>query len=159
MTIVASVAQLALLLALQAAPVQPSPSPSASPSASPSPKAEILGIWKGTSICTKVEGNEYCRDEAVVYNVIDVPGQPQTVKLKAARVVDEALLPMYELFFSYRADANAWSCEFERPRMRGVWWYVVHGDEMTGTAKVLPAGKIVRNVSVKRAPPDPTIAH
>ena len=124
----------------------------AAPVATAAPKAEILGLWKGTSVCTKVEGNEFCRDETVVYNVVDVPGQPATVTLKAARVVDEIVQPMYSLYFTYRPDKGNWTSEFERPSFRGVWAYVVQGDEMTGTAAVLPGMTIVRNVVVKRVP-------
>ena len=125
----------------------------------PAPKEEILGLWKGTSICTKVEGNEFCRDETVVYNFVEVADRPQTVGLKAARVIDDSVQPMYELYFTYRPDTRDWSCEFTRPNFRGVWTYVVHGDDMTGTATLSPSLKVVRNVAVKRVAKEQVIAH
>ena len=125
----------------------------------PAPKAQILGVWKGTSSCAKVPEAEFCKDETVVYNVIDVPDKPDTVGLRAARVVDDDILPMYELNFTYHADTGAWASEFERPGFRGVWSYAVQGDEMTGTATILPSQKIVRNVTVKRATKDQAVAH
>jgi len=131
----------------------------AAPGAASAPKAEILGVWKGTSICTKVEGNEFCRDETVVYNVVDVPNQPATVTLKAARIVEDSVQPMYSLYFTYRPDNGNWTSEFERPSFRGVWAYVVHGDEMTGTATVLPGMTIVRNVAAKRVSKEQVTAH
>ena len=85
-------------------------------------------------------------------------GQPETVVLKAARIVEDTIQPMYQLFFTYRADQRAWSCEFERQSFRGVWSYVVHGDEMAGTATLLPSLKVVRNVAVKRVPKEQVTA-
>jgi hypothetical protein len=145
--VVSFIANVAMVLALEPA--------TAPPSAAPAPKAEILGVWKGTSICTKVEGNEFCRDETVVYEVVDVPGQPATVTIKAGRVADNSLLPMYALFFTYRPDQGQWTSQFDRGGRRGVWAYVIHGDEMTGTATILPSMTIVRNVAAKRFASDP----
>ena len=147
MNVVGLIANVALLAVLETAV--------GAPATAPAPKAEILGIWKGVSICTKVEGNELCRDETVVYTFFDVPSQPATVALKAARVVDDSVQPMYQLYFTYRPDNRSWTSEFTRPKFRGVWAYVVHGDEMTGTATVLPSLKLVRNDTVKRVPKDP----
>jgi len=130
----------------------------AAPAAAPAPKSEILGVWKGSSICAKVEGNEFCHDESVVYTIVDVPDRPATVALKAERVVDLSLKPMYSLYFTYRPEQGRWTSEFTRPRFSGIWAYVVHGDEMTGTATVMPGGKLVRNVTAKRVPKEPAAA-
>jgi hypothetical protein len=151
-SVIGLIAQLVVLAALDGGAAAPVPAPT------PAPKSEIIGVWKGSSICTKVEENEFCHDESVVYTVVDVPGQPATVALKAERVVDQSLQPMYALYFTYRPDHGNWTCEFTRPRFRGIWAYVIHGDEMTGTATVLPSGKIVRNVSATRAPQGPAAA-
>jgi hypothetical protein len=120
----------------------------------PAPKAEILGLWKGTSTCTKVEGNEFCHDETIVYNFTDVPAQPTTVSLKAARVVDGTLQRTFDLYFNYRPDHHDWSSEFDRQDSRGAWTYTIAGDSLTGTATVLPEGKVVRTVSAKRTTKD-----
>ncbi len=148
---------LAGLLTLASAESAP-PSSSPAPATAPAPKAEILGLWKGSSTCTKVEAAKFCHDETVVYNVVDVPDQPSTVLMKAARVVDGAVQQMYELYFSYRPGEGRWACEFERPNFRGVWSYAIHGDEMTGTATTLPDQTVVRNVSVKRATKDQVLS-
>jgi hypothetical protein len=125
----------------------------------PAPKAEILGLWKGTSTCTKVDLNEFCRDETVVYNFVDVPEQPGTIELKAARIIDNSLKPMYTLFFTYRPTEGRWTSAFERPQVRGIWAYAVHGGDMTGTATVLPSLTVVRNVEAKRVSKDQVLAH
>jgi hypothetical protein len=149
--VVGLIANLSLLASLETV--------AAAPATAPAPKAEILGIWKGSSICTKVDINEFCRDETVVYNFVDVPGQPATVELKAARIIDNSVQPMYWLYVTYRPDQGRWTSEFERPQVRGIWAYVVHGDDMTGTATVLPSLTIVRNVEAKRVSQDQVLAH
>ena len=148
--IVSVIAGFALLLAVETA--------MATPAAAPAPKAEILGLWKGSSVCTKVEGNDVCNDETVVYNFVDVPDQPATVTLKAGRIADGTVQPMYSLYVTYRPDQGRWTSEFERARSRGVWTYVVHGEEMTATVAILPALKIVRNVAAKRVSRDQVLA-
>jgi hypothetical protein len=148
-------ANMALLVGLETAVAAPQPAPAVTAA----PKAEILGVWKGTSVCTKVEGNEFCHDETVVYNVVDVPEQPTTVSLKAARIVDDFVQPAYALYFTYRPDRRNWTSEFERPSHRGVWSFAVDGDTMTGTATLLPSMKIVRNVVVKRTTKDRVLEH
>jgi hypothetical protein len=122
--------------------------------AAPAPKAEILGLWKGASTCTKVEGNEFCRDETVVYNFVDVPSQPATVALKAARIVDGTLKRTFDLYFTYRPEEGHWTCEFDRDKTRALWTFVISGDALTGTAMLLSEHKIVRNVTAKRTTKD-----
>jgi hypothetical protein len=155
-TILGLIANIALALTANGEAAVAPPSAVPQPSA---PKASIVGVWRGTSKCVKVAEAEFCKDETVVYNVFEIPDKPGTVGLRAARVVDDDILPMYELVFNYQADTGAWTSEFERPNFRGVWSYVVQGDEMTGTATILPSLKVVRNVSVKRVAKDQAIPH
>jgi len=156
--VIGLIANLFLVTALDGGAGVPAPESAPAAAPAPAPKSEILGIWKGSSICAKVEGNEFCHDESVVYTFVDVPGQPATVALKAERVVDLSLQPMYSLYFTYRPEQGNWTCEFTRPRFNGVWAYVVHGDELTGTATLVPSGTVVRNVTAKRVPKEPVAA-
>jgi hypothetical protein len=114
------------------------------------PKTEILGRWKGTSICTKIPGNEFCRDEVVVYEFVDVASEPDAVKLKAAKIVEGREEPMYEVEFRYEAGQRRWACEFVRPRAHGIWMYAVRGRELTGTLLLLPDRAVARNVAARR---------
>jgi hypothetical protein len=150
MIVTALVAHLTLFAALETAVAAPcvEPAPAASR------KAEILGVWKGTSTCAKVDGSEFCRDEAVVYHVIDVPERDATVSLKAGRVIDDSVQPMYALFFTYRPETGQWTSKFERPGRSGIWTLIIDGDKMTGTAEVLPEMKVVRNVALTRTTQD-----
>jgi len=129
------------------------------PAETPAPKAEILGLWKGSSLCTKVEAAEFCSDETVVYNFVDVPDHPATVSLKAARIVDGTLQQTYTIYVTYRPEEHRWTAEFERPRARGIWSYVIHGNEMTGSVALLPELTVVRNVTAKRVTRDEVLPH
>ncbi len=148
MIVVSLIANVALLLASDASVA----------ASAPAPKAEILGLWKGSSTCTKIEGNEFCHDETIVYNFVDVPGKPATVALKAAKIVDGTVVRSFDLYFVYRPEAGDWACEFDRGTSRGVWTYVAAGDGLTGTAMLLPERKIVRNVTAKRTTKDQVLA-
>jgi len=143
-------APVVLLIALDSGVTAPSAAPGLAPETVPAPKAEILGLWKGTSVCAKVKGNEFCHDETVVYNFVDVPSQAATVALKAARVVDGTLLRTYDLYFTYRPEERRWTSEFKQAQVRAVWDYVVSGDGMAGTASLLPDLTVVRSVTAKR---------
>ena len=148
MIFVSLIANVALLVALETSVAAPAPAP----------KAEILGLWKGSSTCAKIEGNEFCHDERIVYNFVDVPDKPATVALKAARIVDGTVVRAFDLYFDYRPDTGDWACEFDRDKSRGLWTYVIAGDGLTGTAMLLPERKIVRNVAAKRTTKDQVLA-
>ena len=148
------IAPIALFAVVQAGAGGAATAPSPAPDTASAPKAEILGLWKGTSVCAKIPSNEFCHDETVVYNFVDVPTRPATVALKAARVVDGTLLRTYDLYFTYRPEDRVWSCEFDQAQVRAIWEYVVSGDGMTGTAKLLPEKTVVRTVTVSRTHKD-----
>jgi hypothetical protein len=160
MRFIPALISLAMVFVLETIAAEPSGVPApVEPALVAAPKAAILGVWKGTSTCTKVEGNELCRDETVVYNVVDVPDKPTTVSLKAARIVDDFIQPMYALYFTYRPDTGQWTSEFKRPANSGVWALTIDGDTLTGTATTLPATKIVRNVVATRTTQDRVLEH
>jgi hypothetical protein len=162
---VSLLAGVALLVALESAAPAPATPPTTPPTTSPAPstaaapKAEILGLWKGSSICTKVQAAELCHDETVVYNFIDVPSQPATVTLKAARIVDGMLQTTFSIYVTYRPDEHRWTSEFEASRSRGIWTYVRNGDELTGSVALLPELTVLRNLTAKRVTRDQVLPH
>ena len=94
----------------------------------------------------------------VVYNFVDVPDQPDTVALKAAKIVGGTVRRTFDLYFKYRPERGDWACEFDRQASLGIWAFVVAGDGLTGTATLLPEGKTVRNVRAKRTTKDQVLA-
>jgi hypothetical protein len=125
--------------------VSPAPLALAAPAADHA--GEIVGTWRGTSICTKIAGNESCHDEQIRYAFTRVAND--TVRLAAYKLVDGEWGLMGELDFR-RDDAGAWSCEFRSPRAHGIWSYRVDGTKLTGTLVLLPDKAIARNVAATR---------
>jgi hypothetical protein len=124
----------------------------------PVPKAEILGLWKGHSICAKIKEAEFCHDEVVAYNFVDLPEQPTTVSLKAAKIWDGTLRPTYAIYFNYIPEEHRWTSGFSRGSTHGLWSYVIKGDELTGTLVLLPERTVVRNVTAKRVAREQVLA-
>jgi hypothetical protein len=153
-SLVALIGSVALLAAIETGATAPDRGAVTPPDPAPAPKAEILGLWKGTSTCAKIEEHEFCNDETIVYNFVDIPSQPATVALKAARIVDGTMQRTFDLYFTYRPETRKWTCEFTRPQGRAVWEYVIEGDGLTGSAKLLPDLTVVRNVAAKRTTRD-----
>ena len=120
---------------------------------SKSPQDAIVGIWRGTSICTNVPGNESCHDESVIYDFRAKSSRLDTVTQKADKVVNGAVLPMGELEFTYDAKQIRWISEFQNSRVHILWAFVVKGTTMTGTCVDLSSNVVRRNVSVRKDPP------
>ena len=114
------------------------------------PKQQILGRWDGTSICTRIPGNEACRDETVVYRFIDLPSRADAVELQAAKIVNSADEPMYELPFTFDERERQWTSEFRSPRAHGLWAYTIDGNGLTGVLYLLPDRTVARNVKATR---------
>jgi hypothetical protein len=108
---------------------------------------EIVGTWRGTSICTKIAANSSCHDEQIRYVFTRIAND--AVRLAAYKLVDGEWGLMGELDFT-RDDSGAWSCEFKSPRAHGIWSYTVDGTKLTGTLALLPDRTIARNVTATR---------
>jgi hypothetical protein len=117
------------------------------------PKSEVLGRWQGTSICTRIPGNESCHDEKVIYDFMNVPGAPDSVRLNAAKIVNGRPEPMGELDFRFDPAHRRWACEFTSRRGRGVWVLWIRGAALTGKLYLLPDSTIARNVSARKTSP------
>jgi len=114
------------------------------------PTEFILGRWQGTSICTKVPGNESCHDETVRYAFARSVQSVNALTVNAERLVNGQWVSMGELEFHYSAAANRWECEFQG-RVRALWTFAAKGDDLTGTLFILPDRWVARNVKAKRA--------
>ena len=112
-------------------------------------RAEILGRWRGTSICTKVEGNQYCHDEQVQYDF--TAAGADAVHVDAQKLVDGSYQSMFGMDFRYDASTKRWTSKFHTRRddRDGIWSFEIHGDRMTGTCVLLP-DTLVRNASATR---------
>jgi len=86
-------------------------------SGGPHPTSELLGHWRGESICVKADWNAACNDEVVFYDV--VPGEkPDRVLLRAYKIVNGRNEPMGDLEFAYESfqvpgDAEQTLCVYQ----------------------------------------------
>lgn len=121
--------------------------------AAPAPIAEVLGDWRGTSTCVRSAEFPSCRDEVVVYEFRKSAAEDERVTLTAYKIVDGEKQLMGEFYLTWDAKQGAWTKDFQNERYHGLFTYVVHGDEITGTLVDLPSRHVIRNISVRREKP------
>lgn len=118
--------------------------------AEPAP-ASILGIWRGTSLCSDRAVAPGCKDEVVVYNFTRADGQAGTrVRLAADKIVDGEVLPMGTIDVDYDGATASWRSEIRTPKFHGLWSYSVEGSKLTGSLTDLPSGARTRRVEATR---------
>jgi hypothetical protein len=121
----------------------------ASGAASTHDPSEIVGTWRGTSVCTDRVAAPACNDEVVVYEI--TPGaKAGTVHWQADKIVNGERGTMGEMDLAYDTGDACWRGEFSSPRVRSVWCLAVDGKRMTGSAWVLPGKEKIRKVDARK---------
>ena len=114
------------------------------------PVGEIVGTWRGSSLCVDREAAPACKDEQVVYEIAANPGKPNTVTVKADKVVGGKRESMGDLEFTHEAKSGSWTSEFENPRVHVLWRLTVTGETLKGTLVALPSGAVARKMDLKK---------
>lgn len=114
------------------------------------PVGEIVGTWRGSSLCVDREAAPACKDEQVVYEIAAYPGKPNTVTVKADKVVDGKREFMGALDFTHEAKSGSWTSEFENSRVHTLWRLTVTGETLRGTMVALPSRAVVRKMDLKK---------
>jgi hypothetical protein len=114
-------------------------------------QADIIGTWQGTSTCVDKVTFPACHDEEVIYEVRPTAQSPDSVTLRADKVVNGSREFMGELVFG-RGPGGEWSSEFESPRVRVRWTIRVEGTRMSGALIDVASGRQVRAVALQRLP-------
>jgi hypothetical protein len=109
-----------------------------------------VGTWRGTSLCVDRRAAPACNDERVVYEIGVSPGKPDTVTVKADKVVDGKREFMGALEFTHEAKSGSWTTEFENSRVHALWRLTVTGETLRGTMVVLPSKAVVRRMDLKK---------
>lgn len=113
------------------------------------PRSELIGVWRGTSVCSDRAAAPNCNDEVVVYEFS--PGsQPEVVHWKADKIVAGKRLPMGEFDLAYDRNEACWRAEFTSPRVHMIWRVAAEGTELKGTATLLPGKQIVRKIEAHK---------
>jgi hypothetical protein len=111
---------------------------------------QLVGLWRGTSICTDRVAAPACQDETIVYEF--KPGsRPGTVSWAADKVVNGKRESMGDpLDLTYDTTEKCWKVEFTSQRIKMVWRLAVDGRHLTGTARLLPGTETVRKVDARK---------
>src|SRR5260221_6778586 len=112
---------------------------------------EIVGTWRGSSVCVDRQAAPACSDEQVVYEIRGMPGKPNMVTVKADKIVDGKRVPMGDLDFTHEAKSSTWITEFENARVHALWRLAVKGPTMTGTTILLPSKAVVRRMDLRKS--------
>lgn len=111
---------------------------------------DIVGTWRGSSVCVDRRAAPACNDEQVIYDISVTPGKPNAVTVKADRVVDGKRVSMGDLDFTYETKSSSWTTELDNPRVHALWRLTVSGTTMTGTLTLLPSKAVVRRIDLKK---------
>jgi hypothetical protein len=112
-------------------------------------RSEVIGTWRGTSVCTDRVAAPACKDEVVVYDVT-AGVKAGEVHWKADKVVNGERLTMGEMDMAYDSGDACWRAVFTGPRGQVVWCLAVEGTKMAGRAWLLPGKQQVRKVEAKK---------
>src|SRR3954470_11984613 len=75
----------------------------------------VVGAWRGTSTCVDQEHFPACRNEQVIYDARLTHGAPDTVAIRADKIVDGAREFMAELYFTPQTDSS-WLADVRTPQ-------------------------------------------
>jgi hypothetical protein len=111
----------------------------------------LIGTWRGSSICSDRERAPACKDEEIIYTFRSPSsGEPRKAILKADKVVNGEIVPMGEMEISYNADSKRWESELKSPRFHGLWSFACTGLELSGTLIDLPSKAVLRKVTARK---------
>ena len=111
---------------------------------------QVVGNWKGESLCVNKEKFPACNDEQVIYHIKKSAAASDAYTIAADKIVNGKPEEMGVFDFKYDSGKNTLVCEFTRNERRGVWEFVIKGDSMEGTLTTLPEKYLVRKIKVKR---------
>jgi hypothetical protein len=110
----------------------------------------LVGIWRGTSTCIDREHFPACKDEQVFYEARLTHSSPDTVTIRADKLVDGSREFMGELFFTPQADSS-WTAGVHTPRVH--FFVTIHraGDRLSGAMTDVVSGRRIREIVLERA--------
>jgi hypothetical protein len=109
----------------------------------PSREDEVVGVWRGRSICAA--DRAACVDETVVYYISAITGKSGVVSIRADKVVDGRAVTMGTGEWTHDAEHHAlvWATS------RQTWMLKIEGDTIDGTL-TLADKTVVRRMTLKR---------
>ena len=113
------------------------------------PASQLLGTWRGTSVCTDRVAAPACQDETVLYTFTR-GARDGAVHWAADKIVNGKRQPMGEMDLTYDRSESCWKAEFSSPRVKSVWRLSVDGNHLTGTGRLLPGNETIRKLDLRK---------
>jgi len=110
----------------------------------------LVGTWRGTSTCVDLEHFPACKDEQVIYEARLTHTSPDTVAIRADKLVNGAREFMGELYFIPLADSS-WVAEVRTPRTHFTVTLRRAGDRLTGVMTDVGSGRRIREITLSLA--------
>lgn len=120
-----------------------------SPYALASPE-DIVGEWRGTSLCVNRQVAPACNDEQVHFIFSLRSAEPRIVHVDAQKRVGTNYETMGEMDLDYSREDHEWSYVLDTPRAKARWSFRVINDELVGTLIDQLTGLQIRKVSAAR---------
>jgi hypothetical protein len=117
------------------------------PVAAAAQTASLLGTWHGTSTCVDREHFPACKDEHVIYEARLTHSAPDTVTIRADKVVDGIREFMGDLPFTAQGDSS-WVAEVRTPRVHFLVTLRRGGDRLTGAMTDLASNRRIREIAL-----------
>ena len=114
-------------------------------------QADIVGSWRGKSLCADKAHFPACNDEDVIYDVARKGTSRDTVTLRADKIVNGKRDFMAEFDF-VRAPDGSWVTGFHNERVDIRIVLRVKDGQMTGVMTDEKSGHKVRDISLERSP-------
>ena len=111
---------------------------------------DVIGEWRGTSLCTNRQIAPACKDEQVHFVFSKWNSSSGTMHVDARKLVDGKYQSMGEMDLEYAASTDTWSHRLENPGHQATWSFHVVGGELDGTLADQASGAQIRKVSAKR---------
>lgn len=125
----------------------------ASPQLAASAGDQVIGEWRGTSLCTNLKLAPACKDEQVRYVFTRSGDAANTYHLAADKLVSGSYQSMGDMDFVYSAADATWSSELNAPRCAKCrWWFRLNSSDLIG-GLTDQSGEALRKVLVKRYVP------
>jgi len=114
------------------------------------PVKQILGEWRGTSLCADKQKFPGCHDEVVIYTVIPSSTHTGAVTVTAEKIVNGVRDTMGVSDFTYDAAHRTWNSELQTERYHLLWSFSIRDTVLSGTLLDLPSKAISRKVRAIR---------
>ena len=108
---------------------------------------DVIGEWRGTSLCTNRQVAPACNDEQVKFIFSARGTSVRGMHVDAQKLVGAKYESMGEMDLVYSTENDAWTYVIDTPRAKAKWSFRVVKGELAGTLIDHATGLQIRKVS------------